>query len=151
MNWYDLYRKVYADSILASSEERVGKTVIAGEERTYKKGFTQAEYLKWHPLVKESVNAPILGDYVSDYLNREDVREALHIPSSVQTWTECSDTVEYHIEPQASQWVYGFLRNVYRILFYSGDTDGAVPTYGTKRWIEELGWEITETWRPWYT
>jgi carboxypeptidase C (cathepsin A) len=36
-----------------------------------------------------------------------------------------------------------------KILFYSGDTDGAVPTYGTKRWIKDLDWNITQEWRPW--
>ncbi len=36
-------------------------------------------------------------------------------------------------------------------MFYSGDTDGAVTTYGSKRWIKDLNWPITEAWRPWYT
>lgn len=38
-----------------------------------------------------------------------------------------------------------------RILKYSGDTDGAVPTYGTKEWIKMLNWDVLEAWRPWYT
>jgi len=36
-----------------------------------------------------------------------------------------------------------------RIMFYSGDTDGALTTYGSRRWIQSLGWDITEKWRPW--
>lgn len=32
--------------------------------------------------------------------------------------------------------------NDIRMVFYSGDTDGAVPTYGSKRWIEQLDWPI---------
>jgi hypothetical protein len=39
----------------------------------------------------------------------------------------------------------------YKILFYSGDTDGAVPTYGTRRWIKMLNLPIQEKWRPWVT
>jgi len=37
--------------------------------------------------------------------------------------------------------------------FYSGDTDGAIPTYGSKRWIKELDFPpaIGGEWRPWYT
>ena len=27
-----------------------------------------------------------------------------------------------------------------RAFFYSGDTDGSVPTYGTLQWIDALGW-----------
>lgn len=39
----------------------------------------------------------------------------------------------------------------YKILFFSGDTDGAVPTYGTRRWLEDLSWDVKEAWRPWVT
>ena len=34
------------------------------------------------------------------------------------------------------------------MLFYSGDTDGAVPTFGTLQWINELNWNVTSEWRP---
>lgn len=43
------------------------------------------------------------------------------------------------------------MRNKYKILFYSGDTDGALPTYGSRQWINNLGWPITEEWAPWKT
>ena len=36
-------------------------------------------------------------------------------------------------------------------MFYSGDTDGAVPTYGSKQWIKDLNWDIVDEWRPWET
>ena len=39
----------------------------------------------------------------------------------------------------------------YKMLFYSGDTDGAVPTYGTRRWISQLNWPVTKPWTPWFT
>ena len=34
------------------------------------------------------------------------------------------------------------------MLKYSGDADGAVGTYGTQQWINELDWKITQSWRP---
>jgi serine carboxypeptidase-like clade 2 len=37
------------------------------------------------------------------------------------------------------------------MLFYSGDTDGAVTTYGSKQWIKDLDWAVTTPWRPWKT
>jgi len=37
----------------------------------------------------------------------------------------------------------------YKILFFSGDTDGAVPTLGTRRWIKEMNLPIKEAWKPW--
>jgi carboxypeptidase C (cathepsin A) len=36
-------------------------------------------------------------------------------------------------------------------MFYSGDTDGAVTTYGSKRWIKDLKWGVVDAWRPWLT
>jgi len=41
--------------------------------------------------------------------------------------------------------------NGIKMMHYSGDTDGAVTTYGTKRWIKTLGWEVKSAWRPWKT
>jgi len=82
LNWYDLYRNVYPDSGLLRSENRVGVSYVEGEKKTYKRGMTQAEYTPW---LKQHVSTStvILGNGVSDYLNREDVRAALHIPISV--------------------------------------------------------------------
>jgi carboxypeptidase C (cathepsin A) len=40
------------------------------------------------------------------------------------------------------------------MVFYSGDTDGAVPTYGTKRWLAKLNWPLKTTggqWRTWHS
>jgi len=37
------------------------------------------------------------------------------------------------------------------MMFYSGDTDGAVPTYGSKQWIKKLNRPVVEAWRPWLT
>ena len=48
LNWYDLYRPVYPESILGAQEElranRYGTTIIDGEPRTYKRGMTMQEY-----------------------------------------------------------------------------------------------------------
>ena len=155
LNWYDLYRKVYPSSLLTSSKalkesNRVGTTIIDGKLRTYKKGMTMSEYTPWVKHLKSS-NEVILGDYLSDYMNREDVRKAFHVPTDVQTWEMCSSSLVYHEQHEASMWIYPILRNQYKLMFYSGDTDGAVATYGSKQWIKMLNWPITEAWRPWYT
>lgn len=37
----------------------------------------------------------------------------------------------------------------YRIMKYSGDSDGVIPTYGTQQWIAELGLKTVTPWRNW--
>jgi hypothetical protein len=87
LNWYDLYRPTYPGSLLlksGQSESREGVSMVNGEKKTYKRGMTIDEYTPW--LKHHVKNSPILGNFVSDYLNREEVRTALHIPTHVQGW-----------------------------------------------------------------
>ena len=53
---------------------------------------------------------------------------------------------------EGSIWIYGILRPYgYKMMHYSGDTDGVVPTIGTRRWVKSLGWKMTSDWQPWTT
>ena len=151
LNWYDLYRHNWGSPFVTNSDsERYGTTVIDGETRTYKRGFTMQEYTPW-AMHLQHAEGPTLGTYVSDYMNQEEVRQAFNIPSSTPTWTTCSTELRYHVQSEASFWIYPVLRNKYKIMFFSGDTDGAVPTYGSKQWIKELNWPIKAEWTPWFT
>jgi len=57
-------------------------------------------------------------------------------------------TLEYHRGEQGSQFVYEALNGKYKMLHFSGDTDGAVPALGTQNWINALDWDVVEKWRP---
>jgi len=150
LNWYDLYRKVYPEGpLVLKGANRVATAYVAGEAKEYKMGYTQAEYTPWlKHLVRE--DSPILGNAVTSYLNREDVRKALNIPNHIQAWTGCAN-IDYHYQDEASYWIYPILRHKYKLMFFSGDTDGAVPTYGSRRWIKDLQWSKLEKTRPWFT
>jgi carboxypeptidase C (cathepsin A) len=64
----------------------------------------------------------------------------------------CTDAINYTSQPEASMWIYPQLKDAkLRILKYSGDADGAVPTIGTETWIEMLHWEKTSEYEPWFT
>jgi len=151
VNWYDLYRPADTNPLGNSDAARMGKVVINGEERTYKKGYTFAEYTPW---LKNVDQGPVMGSFLSDYVNSAELRTALNIPDTLnKTWTMCwNSNFTYAITPEASVWIYPILKaNGIRMMFYSGDTDGALPTYGTKRWISRLNWDIKAAWRPWLT
>jgi len=131
-------------------ESELGSVEIGGETKHYKRGFRQGEYTPW---MSEFYGheGELLGSAVSDYMNSKDVREALNIPDEVGGWNPCviPITWKYHLQAEGSFWIYNVLKNQYKILVFSGDTDGAVPTYGTERWIEALNWDVKEAWKPW--
>ena len=87
LNIYDLYRHTYPTTLLAKSDKlkaegRIGSAVIGGEVKYYKRGMTQSEYAPWTKHLVGN-NEVILGDYFTDYMNREDVRAAFNIPTEV--------------------------------------------------------------------
>lgn len=57
--------------------------------REYLRGMTMSEYTPWavNPFKGREEEEPILGDYLTDYMNRVDVRASFNIPESVQTWS----------------------------------------------------------------
>lgn len=156
---YDLYRK--SNDVAATEQMTYGETIIDGEKRTYKRGATVRDFTPWmaqilgenHP----ALDKVILGDFVADWFNDNTTRADLNIPTTVQTWEMCTskaavDAGTYVLQPEGSFWIYPILAaNGYRILHYSGDTDGAVPTIGTKRWVELLQSPVKAggEWRNW--
>lgn len=93
---------------------------------------------------------------MTGYLNRADVRAALNIPTWVQGFSDCNNPMysTYQAFREGSIWIYNIFLGYsdwYKIMHYSGDTDGAVATLGTRRWIAQQDWAITNEWRPWTT
>ena len=84
LDWYDLLRKADGTPLLLEEEERYKTVMVGDQEKTYKRGYTQAEYTPW--LKGLADDRVILGDFLSDYANNATVREALHIPEFVQAW-----------------------------------------------------------------
>lgn len=72
---------------------------------------------------------------MTDYVNKPEVRKALNIDNSIHTFELCNKKLDYDMETEGSSWIYPILKNKMRILFYSGDTDGTVPSLGSRKWI----------------
>lgn len=112
--------------------------MIDGVEKTYTRGFTLQEYTPWAKhLLTDTPH--VLGMSLSDYVNKQEVRDALHIPTNMKGWNQCANGAgfTYHYQYEGSVWIYPIMKAYnYQILVFSGDTDGAVPTLGTRRWIQ---------------
>ena len=99
-----------------------------------------------------TANMRVKAASLADFINSPEMRKAMGIPAFVQPWSACTDAIDYHIMSEASQWIYPVLKGAgIRMMHYSGDRDGAVPTYGTKGWVKSLNWHIEMAWAPWTT
>jgi len=96
LNWYDLYRKNDGPLLNQANASRMGSVVVDGKRLTYKRGMTQQEYTPWAKHLKNT-KPVIVGDFVSDYMNRPDVRKAFNIPSKAPAWEMCSSTLNYNL------------------------------------------------------
>jgi len=148
VNVYDIFGVCYGSFPYPSLQ---GVTDAGVGKNTY---YSAAYYTPWlnHSQKSDSHHLRVLppcvwGNPLQEWLNKWEVRSKLNIPQEIQAWSLCSN-IAYVIEPQGSQWIYEELKGKYRMLFYSGDIDGAVPTIGSQKWISTLEWKTTESWRP---
>jgi hypothetical protein len=86
---------------------------------------------------------PCIEQNLVFYLNRLEVRSALHVDSQVSTWLQCSDDVFYSWPSADSNAdTTKIFRRIFekgssdiRMLVFSGDADGVCPTIGTQNWF----------------
>mmetsp|Transcript_6525 Transcript_6525/g.10489 ORF Transcript_6525/g.10489 Transcript_6525/m.10489 type:complete len:363 (+) Transcript_6525:42-1130(+) len=92
MWWYDMYRPD-PQGKLPTEVEREGKVTVGGQEKTYKRGYTPRELTPWLAKMnpKNKHLDRVMDVSLSDYINQEDTRSALHIPNDVQSWAACSE------------------------------------------------------------
>lgn len=92
-------------------------------------------------------------NYAADYLNRQEVKQALHAKETI-SWSMCSNTLHYnntnlqiHMEH-----IYKDLIDAganLRMLVYSGDDDSVCGTIGTQDWLWDLGLSVRQGWQSW--
>lgn len=100
---------------------------------------------------------PCEDNYAAEYLNKPDVKIALHVKSDIE-WEECSRTVKYEyldkmlpMEHYYNKLLDSVSDKDLRILVYSGDDDSVCGTIGTQKWLWNLGYQVKtdEYWKVW--
>lgn len=93
----------------------------------------------------------ITGDYdfddIGTYLDRQDVRRALHIDPRVGPWAETSKRVAFLLErgeQNSFAHLYPRLFDTLRVLIYNGIYDMDCNFMGTDAWIGRLHWSYRE-------
>jgi len=99
---------------------------------------------------------PCIENYMNDYLQRSDVRKALHISSdSSSTWEMCNGNINRgwnQTDFNAPMMpIYSYLVNnsKLKIMIYSGDDDSMCASFGTQMFIWDMGWQTKEAWGSW--
>ncbi|RUS72201.1 hypothetical protein EGW08_020028 [Elysia chlorotica] len=109
---------------------------------------------KFLSMLPGSVDAspPCTGDLqVIKYLNRPDVREALHISEQALEWTMCSSVLKYKRQYTTMMPQYqAALEKKLRILVYNGDVDMACNFLGDEWFVDSLKPENPQERSPWY-
>jgi len=154
----EMVKKHPVDSVLVSGKD--GPKSIKK-----RKGVSFREYTKFSSVKKrfptvlsgenQTVNADnsssngdcSWGAPLEEYFNRADVKSALHIPDYIQEFAFCSD-INFTMLKKGSQWIWEEMKGKYEMMHYSGDKDSVVGTYGTLGWINALGWDVTDEWKP---
>uniref|UniRef100_W5KRU4 Carboxypeptidase n=1 Tax=Astyanax mexicanus TaxID=7994 RepID=W5KRU4_ASTMX len=87
------------------------------------------------------------------WLNNPNVRAALHIPSTVQSWELCSSTVGSQYQRTYSDmtpfYQYLLQKNL-RLLVFNGDVDMACNFLGAEWFVEALNQSVVSQYAPWY-
>ncbi|CAI0411493.1 unnamed protein product [Linum tenue] len=98
-------------------------------------------------------------DHTDKYLNRKDVKEAMHakLVGVNNTWSVCSKVVNYdhyNLEIPTIGVVGSLVGSGIRVLVYSGDQDSVVPFIGTRilvnRLATEMGLNTTVPYKAWF-
>jgi len=109
-----------------------------------------------HPLLKKKFD-PCIDLHLTEYLNRADVRKAIHADPSAGEWEECTNKINYDFTYQDGQNIIPYYEKFFReqptmrILIYSGDVDSVISFVGTEQWIDSLNLPVKEDWRAWNT
>jgi len=90
------------------------------------------------------------GGAVNAWMNNEEVRKAIHMPSKkfYNTSWPCRG-MQYQGYTHASIDLWPTLIKHFRVVIYNGDVDACVPYNGNEDWTAGLGLAEVESWRPW--
>ncbi|XP_022921616.1 serine carboxypeptidase-like 45 [Cucurbita moschata] len=106
--------------------------------------LSQSKYLSPQH-VRERIDVCIEDETVT-YLNREDVKKALHARLvGVHNWAVCSEALDYellNLEIPTISIVGSLVKAGIRVLIYSGDQDSVIPLMGSRRLVDRLATEL---------
>lgn len=159
LNPYDFYRDCYAHAPQSAPLGGYGP-VWRDFERNPAKSLPSLIRAPRpaHPAVQAGagMNVPCINsDGGTKYLGRADVKAALNVADSPNTWSICSEEINEKWNPNGTAYpdgmvpVYQTMLKSYRIVVYNGDVDPGCNYVGNENCVSALGTPIKVDWRPW--
>lgn len=162
LNIYALYQDCTIDNVFDGGRlkryQADMKSHLNHMDETKQNKFLQSTKVN-RPVSSDDIlygSPPCIDDAaVTGYLNRKDVREALHIEHDLPDWTICSDAVTDSYgrtyQDMFAQYKRLLQEDGFRIFLYYGDTDMACNFLGGEWFVDQLNLELKRARAPWYT
>jgi cathepsin A (carboxypeptidase C) len=96
-----------------------------------------------------------IGNSFAEYINLEDVRNAIHIPDRVHKWINCkdiSDKFNYTHQHRSMKSEFLEIIHNYKIqpfIIYNGDVDLVCDFLGDQQFVDGLGLTLKQKYKPW--
>ncbi|XP_054626679.1 cathepsin A-like [Dunckerocampus dactyliophorus] len=149
LNEYALYLNCEGRRGFHKGYERAMSHLFKG----YRKRITEISGVAPFSISLEEVPPCINSTAQANWLNRGDVKKALHIPDTLPSWDLCSDAVGQNytnLYPSVKEVYLKLLSWGLRALVYNGDTDMACNFLGDQWFVEDLGIQASTKYQPWY-
>merc|ERR1719410_1505084 len=150
LNWYN----IYGDCL--KTQDKFSYAKYIHELSWIHRDFHASNGYKYIKRLRDGYteNVPCLDTTGADiYLNREDVKNALHISSKVkQPWSICSDvdyTPIYDDLTPVYEDIFAMDTNIYALV-YNGDTDLSCNFLMDQWFVDDLDLRENGTYREWY-
>ncbi|OMJ91972.1 hypothetical protein SteCoe_5408 [Stentor coeruleus] len=128
VNYYDIYREcIHPDYLNIPRRIRLNQSILSG------------------------IIECVPDNALMNYLNNNKVRKALHINSTIGSWEGCAylDYVSDYARGGLAYYPSLIASGIY-VNMYSGDTDSAVPTWGSINALSLLNMPVTRNWTQWF-
>lgn len=141
-----------------TGREAFDKSLVAhalnGPKRGYRTSYGRARGTRLQVLRGDP---PCTDDStVINYLNRKDVKSAIHIPEGLQEFTTCFDGIKYTmIYPNSKDGLAPQMRKLIAsprkltLLVYNGDVDMMCNFLGDEWFVDDLGRDVISQYKPW--
>ena len=164
LNPYNLYDQC-AMAGSSSSREHFDKSLLLSAFNSTRRGFSSLRPTSAGRRF-QLTSGRLRGDppctddsLVINYLNRAEVKRALHIPEELKTaFTSCFEGIQYTmiypsrpdgLAPQVRSLIDS-ARNL-TLLVYNGDVDLMCNFFGDEWFVDDLGREVVRDYEPWHT